>query len=186
MKRVLVAGVLGGLLLLGTPTLASSAEKERHRTERKHGAHKGDHDRDHKGDRDHWRDGDRHRHGHRHYRHHYGHRQYYGGGYYGGYYGHPYYGDPYWSGYSGGPRRGQVIVQGMAFHPAEVHAPAGAPVLWLFQDGGVPHTVTADNGSFDSGRRVNDEFRLRFDQPGTYSYHCALHPEMKGRVIVHG
>lgn len=81
---------------------------------------------------------------------------------------------------------GQVVVQGMAYNPPEVHSRAGAPVLWLFQDGGVPHTVTADNGSFDSGNKVNDEYQLRFDQPGSYSYHCTIHPEMKGRVIVHG
>jgi hypothetical protein len=181
MKRVLVAGVLGGLLLLGTPTLASSAEKDERRSER---SDKGDrHDRgdrrDHDGkDRDHRGDRDRHRYGH--------HR----GGYYGGYYGYPgyggYYGDPYWDGYSGGPRHGQVVVGGMAYNPPEVHSRAGDPVLWLFQDGGIPHTVTADNGSFDSGQKINDEYQLRFHHPGSYSYHCAIHPEMRGRVIIHG
>lgn len=185
MKRVLVAGVLGGLLLLGTPTLASSAEKDGRKSEKSDNksdhkdnkAHRGDHDgkdRDHRGDRDR----DRHRH-------HYGDR-YYGGGYYGSPYYGGYYRDPYWDGYSGGPRHGQVVVQGMAYNPPEVHSRAGDPVLWLFKDGGVPHTVTADNGSFDSGSKVNDEYRLRFDQPGSYSYHCAIHPEMKGRVIVQG
>lgn len=184
MKRVLVAGVLGGLLLLGTPTLASSAEKEERRTEKRDKSDRHDRGdrRDHDGrDRDHR--GDRYRHGN-----HYGDR--YSGGYYGGYYGRPYYGgyhrDPYWDGYRGGPRHGQVIVQGMAFNPPEVHSRAGDPVLWLFKDGGVPHTVTADNGSFDSGRKINDEYRLRFHQPGTYSYHCTIHPEMRGRVIIHG
>src|SRR5688500_12883089 len=37
MKRVLVAGVLGGLLLLGTPTLASSAQRDSTRAEKGHG-----------------------------------------------------------------------------------------------------------------------------------------------------
>jgi Ni/Co efflux regulator RcnB len=180
MKRVLVAGVLGGLLLLGTPTLASSAERDNRKAEKSdRKGDKGDHarkgDRDHRGDRD----------GHRNRR---GHRQY--DGYYGGYYGDPYrggyYRDPYWDGYSGGPRQGQVIVQGLAFNPPEVHSRAGDPVLWLFQDGGIPHTVTADNGSFDSGQKINDEYRLRFHQPGTYSYHCRIHPEMTGRVVIHG
>lgn len=202
MKRVLIAGVLGGLLLLGTPTLAASAEKENRRSE-KSSDHKGD--RDKKGDRDHARKGDDHRgdrhgrHGHHRYprnhhqRHHYYGDRYYGGGHYGGGYygGHPYYGgyydpyNPYGPGYSSGPRQGQVIVSGMTFNPPEVHSPAGEPVLWLFQDGDIPHTVTADNGSFDSGRVVNDEYQLRFHHPGTYSYHCTIHPEMKGRVIVH-
>jgi hypothetical protein len=190
MKRVLVAGVLGGLLLLGTPTLASSAEKDGRKSEKSdnkgdrkdHRAHRGDHDRK---DGDHR--GDHHRRGHRYPR---GHNHYYGG-YYGGYYGDPYYRggyyrDPYWDGYSGGPRHGQVIVQGLAFNPSEVHSRAGDPVLWLFKDGGIPHTVTADNGSFDSGQKINDEYRLRFHHPGSYSYHCAIHPEMRGRVVIHG
>lgn len=173
MKRVLVAGVLGGLLLLGTPTLASSAEKDERRTEK---SDKSDRD-----DRDDRRDRDRYR---------YRHGNYYGDRYYGGYRGYPYYGggyyrDPYWDGYSGGPRYGQVIVQGMAYNPPEIHSRSGEPVLWLFKDGGIPHTVTADNGSFDSGSKINDEYRLRFHQPGSYSYHCAIHPEMKGRVIIH-
>ena len=198
MKRVLIAGVLGGLLLLGTPTLAASAEKEGRRSE-KSSDHKGD--RDKKGDRDHARRGDDHRgdrhgrhgrHGdHRYPRNHHQRHGYYGD-HYGGYYGgHPYYGgyydpyNPYGPGYSSGPRQGQVVVSGMSFNPPEVHSPAGEPVLWLFQDGDIPHTVTADNGSFDSGRKVNDEYQLRFHHPGTYSYHCAVHPEIKGRVVVH-
>src|SRR5687768_10135483 len=78
MKRVLVAGVLGGLLLLGTPTLASSAEKEDRRSEKSDKSDR--HDRDDRRDRDgkdrHHRDSDRYRHRHGYY---------YGDHYYGGY-----------------------------------------------------------------------------------------------------
>ena len=217
MKRVLVAGVLGGLLLLGTPTLASSAQRDSTRAEKGHGDkgdnkggdHKGDKgdrsnkgDRDHRGDRD-GRRGDRdghHRHGYGHSR--YGHGYGYGGGYYGGAqdcYHHPsgyttceeYGGDGYPGyGYGGGynyrgTSRNRVLVRGMAFDPPQVDVRAGEPVIWEFADREA-HTVTADNGSFDSGQKVNDEFRLRFDRPGGYSYHCAIHPDMKGRVVVHG
>ena len=58
MKRVLVAGVLGGLLLLATPTLASSAD--RHDNDGGHQSHsdnRGGHDSD-RHDSDH-RDGGR-------------------------------------------------------------------------------------------------------------------------------
>ena len=58
-------------------------------------------------------------------------------------------------------------------------------MLWIFRDSD-PHTVTADNKSFDSGEIRQGEFRLVFEEPGTYSYHCVLHPDMKGRVVVHG
>ena len=47
------------------------------------------------------------------------------------------------------------------------------------------HSVTAADGSFDSGlidpRRV---FERAFDQPGSYAYRCMPHPFMTGRVIV--
>jgi len=200
MKRALVAAALGGLLLVGTPTLALSAQRNDTRAAEKGGdkggdkggnkgdrgdrGDRGDHgdkaDRGHRGDRDgHGRhDRDRHRHGNRH------------GDYYDNYYGYPYYGggygyggDPYYYDRYGAGRDGNVLVRGMAFNPPEVHIRPGGHVTWQFNDR-APHTVTADNNSFDSGERGSGEFRLHFGEPGTYSYHCALHPEMKGRVIV--
>ena len=208
MKRALLAAALGGLLLVGTPTLALSAQRNDTRAAEKggdKGGHKGGDkgdrgdrgdradrgDRGHHGDRDgrhrHDRDRNRHRHGHRHgdrdyyYGGYYGY-PYYGGGYGGGYYGDPYYGGGYGGDYSAG-RDGNVLVHGMAFNPPEVRIRPGGHVTWQFNDQ-APHTVTADNNSFDSGERGSGEFRLHFGQPGTYSYHCAIHPQMTGRVIV--
>jgi hypothetical protein len=214
MKRVLCAVALGGLLLVGTPTLASSAQRNDTHADKGDnagkGGDKGDHsskdgdrgDRGNRGDRsDHRGDraerGDRGRHGHGGY---YNDRYYYGYPYYGGYYGEPYdcyygargayncepYGGDYGPGYGYGGsygRSGDVLVQGHAFNPPEVRVRPGQEVTWTFNDRD-PHTVTADNKSFDSGSRQNGDFRLRFDQPGTYSYHCAIHPDMKGRVLV--
>ena len=215
MKRVLVAAALGGLLLVGTPTLASSAQRNDTKAEKgaadkggdkaadnKGGDKGGDKGRDNKGgDRDGKgargeRGDDRGRHGY--YRDGYG----YGGGYG---YGEPYecwygpsgayncepYGGDYGYGghrdgsnYRGNYRNGNITVSQMQFNPPEVYAAPGQQVLWVFRDGNVPHTVTADNKSFDSGQVTEGEFRLVFDRPGSYSYHCAVHPEMKGRVLV--
>jgi hypothetical protein len=202
MKRALVAAALGGLLLVGTPTLALSAQRNDTRAEKGadkggdkgRGGEKGDRghrgdkaDRGDRGDRDgrHGHDRGRHRHGHRHgdyYDNYYGY-PYYGGYHGGGYYGGGYYGDPYYYNRHGAGRDGYVVVHGMAFNPPEVHIRPGGHVTWQFNDR-APHTVTADNNSFNSGERGSGEFRLYFSEPGTYSYHCAIHPEMKGRVIV--
>ncbi len=39
-----------------------------------------------------------------------------------------------------------------------------------------PHTVTADDGSFDSGTlNGGQSFSYTFEQPGEYPYYCALH-----------
>jgi len=82
------------------------------------------------------------------------------------------------------PAAATVVVKGLAFNPAKVNAAVGQPVVWHFDDNGTPHTVTAENGSFDSGKRPKGDFTLSFSRPGTYSYHCAVHPQMKGTVTV--
>src|SRR4029077_757706 len=51
--------------------------------------------------------------------------------------------------------------------------------------GTMKHTVTADDGSFDSGPLAKgDAFGNLFDAPGTFTYHDKLDPAMKGAVIV--
>jgi len=213
MKRVLVASVLGGLLLLGTPTLASSADR--------HDSHDNDRQErsEHRGDRDGDRGG---------YSRHYGrYGYYYGDPYYGGYDDcyhdrsgyttcEPYGGDYDPGGYNGrytygnddphycdhphsahsaqcedprgannGVPPGTVVIRGLAFNPADIHARVGEDVVWNFDDKGVTHTVTADDGSFDSGKMADGEFKHAFDHPGTYHYHCQIHPDkMMGTVMV--
>ena len=214
MKRVLVAGVLGALLIVGAPTLASSADR-RDNGDR---GHQSDHGGRHDGDRH--GDGGYSRHG----------RYGYGYGYYDGGYGdysdcyhdpsgyttcEPYGGDYDPGGYNGrytygnydphycdhphsahsaqcedpaarnnGVPPGTVVIRDVAFNPAQINARVGEDVVWHFDDKGVAHTVTADNGSFDSGKRTDGEFHVAFPQPGTYSYHCSIHPDMKGMVMV--
>jgi plastocyanin len=77
-----------------------------------------------------------------------------------------------------------ISVVDFAFEPAALTVPVRATVTWT-NDGSRPHTVTADDGSFDSGRLdPGEQFRQTFDQPGTFSYHCGFHPEMQGSIAV--
>ena len=47
------------------------------------------------------------------------------------------------------------------------------------------HSVTADDGSFDSGLiEPGRSYERVFDRPGDYAYHCTPHPFMTGHVIV--
>jgi plastocyanin len=49
----------------------------------------------------------------------------------------------------------------------------------------VAHTVTAEDGSFESGPIESGQTRaLLFAKPGTFPFHCTPHPFMKGEVIV--
>jgi plastocyanin len=77
-----------------------------------------------------------------------------------------------------------VSVVDFAFEPGTVSVPVGATVTWT-NTGSRPHTVTADDGSFDSGRLdPGEQFSQTFDQPGTFTYHCGFHPEMQGSIVV--
>ena len=51
---------------------------------------------------------------------------------------------------------------------------------------GVPHTVTADNGSFDSGRiGPNGTATIVAPAaPGSYRFTCLIHPQMVGTLVV--
>jgi plastocyanin len=65
-----------------------------------------------------------------------------------------------------------------------LHVRAGTRVRWLNGDQ-LQHSVTADDGSFDSGLiDSNKAFEHVFEKPGDYSYHCTPHPFMQGHVIV--
>ncbi|MDG7006880.1 MAG: cupredoxin domain-containing protein [Nitrososphaerota archaeon] len=49
-------------------------------------------------------------------------------------------------------------------------------VTWVNNDD-VPHTVTASDGSFNSGdMNAGQSWTYAFATPGTYSYYCAYHP----------
>jgi len=77
-----------------------------------------------------------------------------------------------------------VTMQGMSFRPGNLEVPAGTTVTWNNDDNDI-HTVTADNGSFDSGDLdPGERYQYTFTQPGTYSYHCQRHVGMVGTVTV--
>jgi plastocyanin len=68
-----------------------------------------------------------------------------------------------------------IAIQDSRFEPREVSVPAGTTVVWTHA-GSLFHTVTADDGAFDSGALTGgDTFEFTFDQAGTYPYHCAYH-----------
>jgi plastocyanin len=70
------------------------------------------------------------------------------------------------------------------FAPGSRKIQPGTWVTWS-NAGQDPHTVTATDGSFDSGNLDPSEgFSWFFDQPGTYRYVCVLHPWMKGTIVV--
>lgn len=78
-----------------------------------------------------------------------------------------------------------VSIKDFAFQPGTVQITAGSTVTWTNNESGVAHTVTADDGSFDSGTlQPGQSFSQTFNTPGTFAYHCAIHPNMTAMVVV--
>ncbi len=78
----------------------------------------------------------------------------------------------------------EVQILNYAYSPMELEVKVGTTVTWINMDY-VPHTVTADNGAFDSGMMANGaQFSFTFNEPGTYTYICTYHPNMTGTVVV--
>jgi plastocyanin len=77
-----------------------------------------------------------------------------------------------------------VSIPGKLFEPERLEVLVGDTVTWRNLDA-VTHTVTADDGTFDSGDLAPDgAFSVTFDQPGRTTYHCAIHRYMTGEVDV--
>jgi len=77
-----------------------------------------------------------------------------------------------------------VFIQDFFFDPPDAAVTPGTTLVWINQ-GNAPHTVTADDGSFDSGRlNPGDSFSVTFSGSGTLWYHCEIHPSMVGSVTV--
>jgi plastocyanin len=72
-----------------------------------------------------------------------------------------------------------------AFEPATITIPKGAQVVWT-NASDAPHSVTSDTNAFGttSNLSTNQTFMKIFNTAGTYTYHCTIHPYMKGTITV--
>lgn len=78
----------------------------------------------------------------------------------------------------------EVEIEDFAYISATITVKVGTTVTWENKDK-VQHTVTSDSGLFDSGLLAKGvPFSFTFTEPGTYTYHCTPHPNMKGTIIV--
>lgn len=83
-----------------------------------------------------------------------------------------------------GPPPAEIRIAQHLYEPRVITVSPGTTLRWVNEDED-PHTVTADGGAFASrGIDTHETFTFTFSAPGTYRYHCALHPGMTGRVVV--
>ena len=74
--------------------------------------------------------------------------------------------------------------RGSAFAPSTISVAAGEAVTWTNGDP-VPHSVVLDGGECETATFGEGESAtLVFNVPGTYAFHCGVHPSMTGTVEV--
>ena len=77
-----------------------------------------------------------------------------------------------------------VTIKNLSYQPAQINVQPGQTVEFRNQDI-FAHTVTADDGSFDSGLiQPGSSWKLTISKPATIAYHCAPHPNMKATLVV--
>jgi len=83
------------------------------------------------------------------------------------------------------PPKAAVSVAEFAFDAAETVVAAGGPVTWT-NHGSKPHTATFDDVALDTGPIApGKSARLTAPgRPGTYSYFCSIHNQMRGVLVV--
>lgn len=89
-----------------------------------------------------------------------------------------------WNPYLGFKGIAFVDIRDFFFNKSSITVPINTEVTWINFASAI-HTVTADDGSFNSGNLANNQsFTYNFTKAGTYLYHCSIHPSMTGSVIV--
>ncbi|HEY8468988.1 MAG TPA: cupredoxin family copper-binding protein [Longimicrobiales bacterium] len=82
------------------------------------------------------------------------------------------------------PARHEVEIRQFEFRPDTLRVGVGDTVVWINRDI-VAHTATDSAGAWDSGEIAKDgRWAYVPRAPGEWAYICALHPTMKGRLIV--
>jgi plastocyanin len=87
----------------------------------------------------------------------------------------------------GGASAAGTTIVAKDFSLTSISAAPGAEIE-VENEGAKPHTVTADDASFDTDR-VEPGAQATFtapSQPGQYTYHCEIHPAMTGTLTVEG
>jgi plastocyanin len=77
----------------------------------------------------------------------------------------------------------QPFVDNYTFVPSTITVKAGTRVTWTNRDQ-VKHTISATNAAFSGLLSQGASASLTFNTVGTFNYFCAIHPTMRGSVVV--
>jgi plastocyanin len=79
----------------------------------------------------------------------------------------------------------KVLIKNFSFKRAHITIKRGTKVRWINRDS-TTHTATANKKrSFDSGRlSPGQSYTHTFKRAGKQRYHCEIHPDMMGSIVV--
>lgn len=78
----------------------------------------------------------------------------------------------------------QIAVKDFKFNPVTLEINVGDTVEWVNNEQSVPHTVTFNDNFYDEKLSVGATATRVFNEKGTFTYYCALHPNMQATVVV--
>lgn len=88
----------------------------------------------------------------------------------------------------------KVSLGNFQWSPAAVAVDLGESVTWIWVGPDTQHSITglsenaagqdSDPGNAAPTHKPGDRFALTFDRPGTYDFHCKIHPGVRGSVTV--
>ncbi len=82
------------------------------------------------------------------------------------------------------PAVASLAIRNFAFLPSTLTITAGT-VVTVTNDDSVAHTWISNTGAFNSGDIApGSSYKFTFTTPGTYLYHCSIHPFMTGTIVV--
>ena len=78
-----------------------------------------------------------------------------------------------------------IVIQNFKFDSSSLTVKKGTTVVWDNNDS-MAHTVTSDEGSELASPSIapGGNYDHVFNSIGTFTYHCTIHPSMKGTIIV--
>lgn len=82
------------------------------------------------------------------------------------------------------PRRHVIEISAFRYQPQTVEARAGDTIVWINRDV-LPHTATDRASGWDTGSMAaGAQGSVVVEQPGSYAYVCAFHPNMAATLVV--
>ncbi len=81
-------------------------------------------------------------------------------------------------------RRFVIEIRGFEFVPETPAVKPGDVIVWVNKDI-VPHTITAKDGSWDSGLiKTGGEWQMVVEDETSQAYYCRFHPSMIARLDI--